>query len=63
MSEIVLRVAKAICKSRTCEGYRCCQNPAQGGRTECPVERGCYDEAARDALGAIRDLIAEAVKP
>lgn len=40
------RVAKAICKSRTCEGIYCCQWPAQGGRQSCR-------RAARIASAAI----------
>lgn len=44
--------AKAICKSRSCEGYRCCQWPAQKGRETCPVKCGGYDDAARAVLEA-----------
>lgn len=55
MSNLLVRVvATAICKSRTCEGIRCCQWPANMGmglRT-CPVPTGAYDEAARDAITA-----------
>lgn len=47
-------VARAICKSRTCEGYACCQWPAQGGRTDCPVSRGNYNDAANAAIAALR---------
>lgn len=47
------RVAKAICKSRTCEGVACCQWPANGGRHKCPVQLGYYDDAARDAILAV----------
>lgn len=54
VSEMVDRVAHAICKSRTCEGISCCQWPANGGRTDCPVKNGGYDDAARDALAAAR---------
>lgn len=50
----VERVARAICKSRTCEGFSCCQWPANGGRTKCPVRDGGYDDAARAALDAMR---------
>ena len=49
-------VAKAICKSRTCEGFSCCQWPANGGRTKCPVKAGAYDDAARDAIAAYEAL-------
>lgn len=45
-------IATAICKSRSCEGFRCCQWPAQGGRLDCPVRNGGYDDAGRDALAA-----------
>lgn len=49
-------IAKAICKSRTCEGFSCCQWPSQMGRTDCPVKRGNYDEAARAAMTAMREM-------
>jgi hypothetical protein len=53
MTELLIQaVATAICKSRTCEGINCCQWPAQGGRTRCPVKLGGYDAAARDAIAA-----------
>lgn len=40
-------VARAICKSRSCEGSACCQWPANGARkSDCPVDRGGYDDAA-----------------
>jgi hypothetical protein len=45
-------VARAICKSKTCEGINCCQWPAQGGRTSCPVKVGGYDYAASAAIAA-----------
>jgi hypothetical protein len=48
-------VAKAICKSRTCEGFKCCQWPAQGGRLDCNAKRGAYDDAAREAISALRN--------
>jgi len=50
--EIVEEVARGICKSKTCEGTDCCQWPSNMGRTECPVRRGHYDDAARDAIAA-----------
>ncbi|QPC91473.1 hypothetical protein [Mesorhizobium sp. INR15] len=54
----VERVARAICKSKTCEGFLCCQNPAQMGRTtNCPVKRGGYDDAARAAIAALASEI------
>jgi hypothetical protein len=51
--ERVRAVAQAICKSRTCEGWRCCQWPAQMTRTQCPVRDGAYDDAARAAIAAM----------
>ena len=48
-------VARAICKSRTCEGINCCQWPAQMGRRDCPVERGAYDDAAQAAVLALKE--------
>lgn len=52
-SDMIEMVAKAICKSRTCEGVSCCQWPAQGGRTQCPVRDGGYNAAAIDAINAM----------
>lgn len=43
-------VARAICKSRTCEGVSCCEWPANMGRHRCPVKAGGYDDAARAAI-------------
>lgn len=60
MTSLLDRVAKAICKSRTCEGISCCQWPAQRGRTDCPVKRGAYDEAASAAIEAVADDMREA---
>lgn len=48
----VERMARAICKSKTCEGFACCQWPANMGRTNCPVKNGGYDDAAIAALSA-----------
>lgn len=45
-------IARVICKSRTCEGVKCCQWPSQGGRVECPVRNGNYNDAA-DAILAL----------
>lgn len=53
MIDLVLTVARAICRSRTCEGVSCCQWPAQRGRTECPVNNGGYTDAAREAISAV----------
>ena len=50
------QVARAICKSRTCEGFNCCEWPANSGRTRCPVEDGGYDDAAEAAIEAVREL-------
>ena len=48
--------AKAICKSKSCEGYKCCQWPANGARViDCPVKRGGYNDAAIAALTAARE--------
>lgn len=49
------RVARAICKSRSCEGIWCCQWPANMGRLakDCPAKRGGYDDAARAAIDAV----------
>jgi hypothetical protein len=52
---MIERVARAICKSRTCEGVSCCQWPANAGRLECPVTKGGYDDAARAAIAAMRE--------
>lgn len=51
-----MRIARAICKSRSCEGMACCQWPANGGRTkrQCPVYNGGYDDAADAAMEALR---------
>ncbi len=51
--ELLMRLAQAICKSRTCEGFSCCQWPGNRGRTECPVSRGGYDDAAKAAFDAM----------
>lgn len=60
-SEMVERIAKAICKSRTCEGANCCQWPAQGGRLHCPVKQGGYDDAARAAFEAVAEELQRAL--
>jgi hypothetical protein len=53
---MIERVARAICKSRTCEGISCCQWPAQiARRSNCPVDKGNYDDAAHDAIAAMRE--------
>lgn len=56
-------VAKAICKSRTCEGINCCQWPSNGGHRRwlgqpapCPVEQGNYDDAAQAAWDRIEEM-------
>ena len=43
------RLARAACKSRTCEGMACCEWPANRGRIRCPVRDGGYDDAV-DAI-------------
>jgi hypothetical protein len=57
---LIERVAKAICKSRTCEGIHCCQWPANGGRLKCPVQMGGYDDAAIAAIHAVCEDMREA---
>lgn len=53
-------VARAICKSRTCEGFNCCQWPANAGRIhQCTVPKGGYDDASQAAITAVFDAIAE----
>jgi hypothetical protein len=49
--DLVEKVARAICKSRSCEGFKCCEWPANRGRMTCPVELGGYDDAASAAIG------------
>ena len=58
--DVMDAVAQAICQSRTCEGINCCQFPANRGRTNCPVERGGYDDAATAALKALAAKLVEA---
>lgn len=54
----VKAVARAICKSRSCEGVDCCQWPAQTARKiTCAVDRGGYDDAAKDAIAAMKALM------
>lgn len=51
---IVDAVARAICKSRSCNGFECCENPgSMGNKHKCPVDRGGFDDAATDALIAL----------
>jgi len=47
-------IARVMCKSRTCEGFKCCQWPGSGGRTNCPVKNGGYDDAATAILSLIQ---------
>lgn len=55
---VIRQVALAICISRTCEGYSCCQWPSQMARRhDCPVNRGNYDDAALAAINATIDQI------
>jgi hypothetical protein len=57
VSGTVDAVARAICKSRSCEGVNCCQWPSQGARkSNCVVDRGGYDEAAKEAIGKLQEL-------
>lgn len=49
------QIARAICKSKTCEGFKCCQWPGSMGRKhDCPVDRGGYDDAADAVLAILR---------
>lgn len=61
--EDVDAVARAICKSRSCEGGSCCEWPANMGRiaAECPVKRSGYDDAAQAALTAAKPYIERAL--
>lgn len=54
-------VARAICKSRTCEGVNCCEWPANMGRRhDCPMMRGGYDDAGDAAIAAHLTALKEA---
>lgn len=57
MSETTFRnLARAICKSKTCRGFKCCQWPAQmGERHNCPVDKGGCDDAVRAILRELRE--------
>lgn len=48
------KIARTMCKSKTCEGFACCQWPGSMGRTNCPVKNGGYDDAADSILSLIR---------
>lgn len=60
---MIRTVARAICKSRTCEGVNCCQWPCNGGQWRgynsrigpCRVEEGRYDDAAKAAIEALQE--------
>jgi hypothetical protein len=52
-ADMIEMVARAICKSRTCEGVWCCEWPGSGGRTQCPVQMGGYNDAAIEAIKAM----------
>lgn len=62
---LVRLVAKAICKSNSCQGINCCQWPGNGGRhgdwnrlrRECPAKAGGYDNAALDAIVAYQSAL------
>lgn len=62
MPTLTERVAKAICKSLTCEGVSCCQWPSNGGRHHCPVQHGNYDDAATAAILAVCEDMREAAE-
>ena len=48
--DLVEKVARAICKSATCEGAACCEWPSNRSRLTCPVQLGRYDDAANAAI-------------
>jgi hypothetical protein len=61
---MIEKVARAICKSRTCTGIKCCEWPCNGGRQtvltypnapRCLVEDGRFDDAAKGAIQAARE--------
>ena len=55
MTDMIERVARAICKSRSCHGIQCCEWPANTGlRHKCTVVAG-YGDAARAAIEAMRE--------
>lgn len=61
---IIQNLATAICKSRSCNGIKCCQWPCNGGqhgdwnryKTKCPVEQGGYDDAAKAVLEIMHEI-------
>jgi len=60
----IKNIARAICKSKTCEGINCCQWPCNGGKRRdrfgqgapCNVDAGGYDDAAWAAFHAVREI-------
>jgi len=48
-----VEIAKAICKSASCQGIDCCQWPSQGGRLKCAVDQGGYKAAAQAVLAIL----------
>ena len=53
--DMIERVARAICKSRSCHGIQCCEWPANTGlRHKCTVVAG-YGDAAGAAIAAMRE--------
>jgi len=55
--DMVERVARAICKSKTGEGVHCCQWPGHGGRATCFAAMGNFDDGARAAIEAMQPAI------
>lgn len=55
--DMVERVARAICKSKTGEGVHCCQWPGNGGRAMCFAAMGNFDDGARAAIEAMQPAI------
>ena len=54
---LVDMVARSICKSRSCNGFECCENAGASSRHKCPVDRGGYDDAAAMAIAAVRAVM------
>lgn len=52
---LVDMVARSICKSRSCNGFECCEFAGSAGnKHRCPVDRGGFDDAAAMAIAAVR---------
>ena len=53
VSALVDAVARAICGSRSCTGFECCNGVASNNRHRCPGDRGGYDDAAQAAISTV----------